>query len=273
MHQIVGAQRQRRPEGHGGALLFPALLLFFFLCALGLLRGLRRRVADRFFLPRIRRGIVRNAAVQKPHDARGIPVRQLRVVRDHDDQPIARDLLQDLHDLHARFRIQRAGRLVRQQNLRIVDQRARDRHALHLAAGHLVRLFGQLIAEADAFERLFRAFAAFGFRYAGQRERQLHVGQRVLVRDQVVVLKHEPHGMVAVAVPIGVPELLGRPAGNGEVAGIIPVQSADDVQQRRLAAAGRAEDRNKFVPAKSNTDPAQRLHARVARLIGFYDVG
>ena len=70
-------------------------------------------------------------------------------MRDHDDEAVARDLLENFHDLHARLGVQRAGRLVRQQNVRVVDEGAGDGDALHLAAGHLVWPLVQLIAEAD----------------------------------------------------------------------------------------------------------------------------
>ena len=81
-------------------------------------------------------------------------------MRDHDDETILRDLFQDLHHLHARLAVERAGRLVGEQDIRIVDERSRDGDALHLTAGHLVRLFVELVAEAHALERLFRALAA-----------------------------------------------------------------------------------------------------------------
>ena len=59
----------------------------------------------------------------------------------------------DLHHLHARLAVERAGRLVGEQNVRIVDERPRDGDALHLAAGHLVRLFVELVAKAHALKR------------------------------------------------------------------------------------------------------------------------
>ena len=69
-------------------------------------------------------------------------------------------LFQDLHHLHARLAVERAGRLIGKQNVRVVDKRSRDGNALHLAAGHLVRLFVELVAKAHALKRLFRALAA-----------------------------------------------------------------------------------------------------------------
>jgi hypothetical protein len=63
----------------------------------------------------------------------------LGLVRDEDDgvagvvQP-----LEERHDLDAGLRVEVAGRLVGQQDRRVVDQRARDGDALALAARQLV---------------------------------------------------------------------------------------------------------------------------------------
>ena len=46
------------------------------------------------------------------------------------------------------------------QDIRIVDERPRDGDALHLTAGHLVRLFVELVAKAHALKRPDRALAA-----------------------------------------------------------------------------------------------------------------
>ena len=167
-------------------------------------------------------------------------------MRDHDDEAVLGDVLQDLHHLHARLAVERAGRLVGEQNVRIVDERPRDGDALHLAAGHLVRLFVELVAKANALERLFRALAALALAHAGERERQLHVAQYRLVRNEVIALEDEADGVVAVAVPVGVGEVLCRSAADDEIAARIVVQTADDVEQRRLAAARMSEDGDKL---------------------------
>ena len=47
-------------------------------------------------------GIVGDLAVRQADDARGVLVRQLGIVRDHDDQTIARNVLEQIHNLHGR---------------------------------------------------------------------------------------------------------------------------------------------------------------------------
>ena len=152
-HQVIEAQTQRRKKRHGRAPL----------TGFRLHRRLRRVF--------IRRAVRQNASVEQPHRPRSVARGKLRVVRDHDNELFVRDLLQKLHDLHRRFTVQRAGRLVGQQNLRIVDQRPRNRHALHLSAGHLVGLFMQLVTQTDLFQRLHGALSPLGLAHARKRQR------------------------------------------------------------------------------------------------------
>ena len=56
------------------------------------------------------------------------------------------------------------------------------------------------------------------------------------------------------------------------IAGGVLVQSADDVQQRGLAAAGLAQDRNELALAKGDVDALERLDLRRAGLVDLGDV-
>ena len=114
-HKVAGRKPQRRHKAHRG-----------FARRLGLAA---RGVSD---IERI--GIVGDLTVRQVDDARGVLVRQLGIVRDHNNQTVARDFLEQVHNLHGRCGIQGAGRLVCQHNLGIVDQGAGDGHALHLPA-------------------------------------------------------------------------------------------------------------------------------------------
>src|SRR5579863_209683 len=73
--------------------------------------------------------------VAQHDDAPGVG-RDLRLVGDHDDGlPLFRKLAEDPHDLLRRPRVEVSRGFVSQQDRRPVDKRARDRHALALAAG------------------------------------------------------------------------------------------------------------------------------------------
>ena len=69
--------------------------------------------------------------------------RLLQVVRDDDDRQLALQLVQQLLDLLRGDRIERARRLVEQQDFWLVGQRARDAEPLLLAAGEPERALAQ----------------------------------------------------------------------------------------------------------------------------------
>ena len=66
------------------------------------------------------------------------------IVRDEDDgEAGAVELREERHDLGARRAVERAGRLVGEQQHRIVHEGAGDRDALLLPAGELLRQIGR----------------------------------------------------------------------------------------------------------------------------------
>ena len=83
-------------------------------------------------------------------------------MRDHDNELILGYFLEYLHYLHARVRVERTRRLVGKQNVGVVYKRSCDGNSLHLAAGHLVRLLRELIAQTDLLECVHRPFTALG---------------------------------------------------------------------------------------------------------------
>ena len=77
--------------------------------------------------------------VAEAHEPRAV-LGDVHLVGDEDDGDAALDVeaLEDAHHLDAGPRVEVAGRLVGQDDRGLVDQRARDRHALLLAARQLV---------------------------------------------------------------------------------------------------------------------------------------
>ena len=74
---------------------------------------------------------------------------------DHQDRRAAAvDPVEELHDPDGRVGVEVAGRLVADEQRRVVDERARDRDALLLAAGELVGQRVRLVREADHREHL-----------------------------------------------------------------------------------------------------------------------
>src|SRR4029079_17974225 len=77
-------------------------------------------------------------------------VDHLAVVRDHEDRRAgAIDAVEELHDPDARVGVEVPGRLVADEERRVVDDGPRDRDALLLAAGELVGERVHLVRETD----------------------------------------------------------------------------------------------------------------------------
>src|SRR3954469_16734258 len=73
------------------------------------------------------------------------------IVRDEDDRLVVRgQLFEDGDDVGAGFLIEVAGRLVGEDQRRIVDERSGDGDALALAAGELVRTMLGALLQTDA---------------------------------------------------------------------------------------------------------------------------
>jgi hypothetical protein len=204
-------------------------------------------------------GVRDDLAVLQADDAGGVLVGKLGVVRDHDHEAVGGDLLQQVHDLDAGLGVEGTGGLVGQDDGRVVHEGARDGHALHLAAAHHARLLVDLVAQPHALERRHRAGTAVLLGAARDLERELHVGEDALVHDEVVALEHEPHGAVAVGIPVGRLVLLGGAAVDHEVARGVRVEATHDVEQGGLAAAGLAQDGDELVVTEVDRDAAQGM--------------
>ena len=121
----------------------------------------------------------------------------------------------------------------------------------------LGRLF-TCVGEAHAREGVQRAASALGAAHAREREREFHVGEDRLVRDEVVALEHEADAVVAVGVPVAVLVLAGGDAVDHEVAVVEVVEAAHDVEHGGLAGAGRAEHRDELAVTEGNGDVVER---------------
>jgi hypothetical protein len=133
-------------------------------------------------------------------DALGKAAGQIDVVHvhDHRDAVLAAQVAHQRHDLHRGARVQRRGGLVGQQQRRLLHQRARDAHALALAARERIGAPVGEPGQADLVEQFERAIDV-GPRKAPQpglpgrhiaqapAEQVLHHRQAL---DQVVLLEH-----------------------------------------------------------------------------------
>src|SRR6266508_6166642 len=82
------------------------------------------------------------------------------LVRHHDDCDSALvEVLKNSHDLDTGSAVEVAGRLIGEQYLGIVDQRARNGHTLLLAAGELAGMMVLATGESDCCKHAIGSFA------------------------------------------------------------------------------------------------------------------
>ncbi len=118
---------------------------------------------------------------------------------------------------------------------------------MHLSARKLVGSLVYLVLEPYSFKRLHCPRLSLLCAYARERKSQLDVGEHALVRNEVVALEYKSYSVVAVGIPVVVLIILRGLALDYKVARRVFVESAYDVQKRRLSAAGCAENRDKLV--------------------------
>ena len=181
-------------------------------------------------------------------------------------------LVEDLQDARAALLIKVAGRLVGQDQRRLVHERPGDRHALPLATRQLGRQVAQAVAEADALERPARSLSPLGPVQPGVEHRQLDVALDRGPGEQVEALEDEPYLAVAHAgqrtarqlrYPLASQHILPLRGG---------VEAADDVHECGLAGAGRAHDGDVLPGADIEGYPLKGADFRVARIVPLVDL-
>ena len=145
----------------------------------------------------------------------------------------ARDLLADGG---AQVRVERGERLVQEQDLGFDRERPREGHALLLAAGELVGVAALQARQPDHLEQLADPLPSCR---AGQPEGDVRLHREV--RKQAALL-----GDVADPAPLGMDVralAVDDLARDPDRAAVGSLEAGEQAQQRRLAAAGRSEDR------------------------------
>jgi hypothetical protein len=128
------------------------------------------------------RQITQDAAVTKAHDA--LTVRGNFVfVRDDDDRlPFGMQLAEERQDLDRRLAIEISSWFVGEQNRRVVQDRARNRDALPLTAGQLIRSVINTLRQTHAVERGQCTLLASTPSTARIHQRQFNIFKRGLTR-------------------------------------------------------------------------------------------
>src|SRR5215510_3274342 len=152
--------------------------------------------------------------------------------------------LQDL----ARLRIERAERLIHEQNRRIDGERASEIDALLHTARQLVRELLAGGAEPDKLKQRLGTLAALASRHALELEAELHIGARRAPGQQIRLLEHEA------AIAPGAGDHLAIDADFPDIAAD---EALDDAQQRGLAAAALPDQRHDLAFVHVEAHPAQ----------------
>ncbi len=168
------------------------------------------------------------------------------------------DPFEDLYhlELHlgSQLLVQRSHRLIEQQQLGPLGQRARQGHALALAAGEMVRLAPGECLHVHQLEHLGHAFVDFPAR------------QLVLLEPEGDVLCHRHVGKQGVGLEHHVDRaLIGRNGGDVltvehdlPFAGLF--EAGQHAQQRRLARAGAAQQREYLAATDRQGDVIHRQY-------------
>ncbi len=172
-----------------------------------------------------------------------------------------------LAELAAHLGVQRGERLVEQQDAGLDRECPSERHALLLAARHLVRVLVRLVAQAHHVERLLGLALAGGAVHAAQTQAVGHVVARGHVGEQAVRLEHDAHVPLVGGHPGDVP------AAHQDPALVHLVQAAERPQGGGLAAAGRAEQRDELARGDVDGQALERVHRAVPAVHVLEDDG
>ena len=134
----------------------------------------------------------------------------------------------------ARHGVERAERLVHQEHVGVLRERAGERDALAHAARELVRPALGEVAEVHHLEQLRGARPALGARHACELQRDLDVAAHGEPREQRGFLEHQA-GALGVHVDRARRRL---------------VEAGDEIEQRALAAARRAEQAHELAAVR-----------------------
>ena len=190
----------------------------------------------------------------------------LAVMRGDDHgRPARVHLAKQIHDFERQVRIEIAGRLVRQHDLRIVDEGAGNGDALLLAAGELFGMSIHPVLQADPFQHLKGLALLCSERQAKHAHDECDVLKHSESRNQAEVLKNESNRS-AVGLHLRSAEIAEVAAADlQQTLGwqLLPEQQA---KQRGLTRAARPCEKQKFTLVDRQREVAQRIDAAPVHL-------
>ncbi len=213
-----------------------------------------------------RGALLHDAAEVHHEDAVGVLRGGREVVRDHEDaEPAAAQPVEQVENAGAHRHVEHRDRLVGDQQLRLQHERGRDRDALPLAAGQLVRIAVEEQlggGQPGALERLAHALGALLARAdAVDHERLAHRVAHAVARVErlVRILEHDlrlapygPQGALRERSNVLSVDLDGSRARHQH--------AHDRLSRRRLAAARLAHERDELACRDRQRDAVDCAH-------------
>ena len=181
------------------------------------------------------------------------------VTNDAGDAALARGA-QEAHDGLAVGGVERTGGLVGEQQVPVADDGAGDRDPLAFAAGEVVREAVGARADIERLERFHRGRAGGAQPDAVELQRQRHVLDRGESGEEVEVLEHVADRSPAQAGAVVARQRAQCDIGDEDLTARRLLEAAGDRQQRALARAARAHDRDELAARDGEVDVAQRVH-------------
>src|SRR5262245_37554780 len=173
-----------------------------------------------------------NHTVPERNDAARVFGNVVLVCNQHDRLATGKQFFEQIHDFIAGLAIQVTRRLVGQQDRRIVDERARNRHTLTLPAGELRWLVRHPLTQAYLREHLCCALLAILRVHTRINEWQLDVVQCSCAWQQVEGLKYEADLPVPNASKLIIGQARHRLSVQPVLASRWRVETADQVHER-----------------------------------------
>ncbi len=176
----------------------------------------------------------------------------------------------EIDDRGAGLRIEIAGRLVGDEDDRIGGERAGERHALLLAAGHLRRVMRKAMREADGLELTAGALESVGA--AGELQRNSDILQRRHRGDELERLEDDPYLPSAEPRQGVFVEAREIAPVDEHLAGIGPLEAGQRHQQRGFAGARRPDEADRLAARYGKAYLLEHMDARRARAEGEIDI-
>lgn len=144
------------------------------------------------------------------------------------------------------LRIQIPGRLVGQHELRAMDQRSRQRHALLLTPGQLGGQTRFTSTKPQRLEQCARPIRRVAIAQPQELERERRVLEDREIRKKMKRLKYESHGATAKHGTAIIVQIGNDDAIEDHRSAIGPIEARDNVQESRFADPGFAGDGDAF---------------------------